>query len=159
MLILSWSPEIPFSHWINKIIDNRFIKKRKVYGVGLLHSITFYSLWGQSSKLGFDDTIYNQVKPSEIKTSRGECTSEMRDLHQTLLCSFLPAAILNHLYSLTYIDPVSAECCKMKWCQPLYAMLRHLWLYLKLNSVTLFHVAITYRISVNEMLLCPTLLH
>lgn len=39
----------------------------KVYGVDLLHSISFYSPSGQSSKWGFDDTIYNRA---DSKTHR-----------------------------------------------------------------------------------------
>lgn len=42
-------------------------QRGKVYGVDLLHSISFYSPAGQSSKWGFDDTIYNRV---DSKTHR-----------------------------------------------------------------------------------------
>lgn len=87
--------------------------------------------------------------------------SEIRDLRQSQLCSLLPPAILNHSYSLTHIDQGSVERCEMEWCGAFYGMLRHLrrrsgLITSSVPPVTLYHVAIAYWISVNEMLLCPT---
>lgn len=75
----------------------------------------------------------------------------------------LPPAILDHSYSLAHIDQVCAERCKMEWCEALCGMLRHLrrrssLITSSIPSVTLYHVAIAYWISLIEMLLCPTLL-
>lgn len=67
-------------------IDNRkshSSKKWEVYKLDLFHSVSFYSFWGQSSKWGFDDPIYNQVKPCDFKTGRDGSTSKIRHLHRT----------------------------------------------------------------------------
>lgn len=146
-------PTGPIDYWTSD-------SKTGVYGLDLLHSISLYSLQGQSSDWGFDETICNQVKPSDF---RDDCTSEIRHLRQCLVCSLPPPAMLNHSYSLTHINQVSAERCEMDWCEALYGVLRHLrrrsvLIASSISSVTLYHVAIAYWISVNEMLLCPTLL-
>lgn len=77
-------------------------------------------------------------------------------------CCLQPYFIFNHSYFQTHIDQVRAEHCEMEWCGALYVKLRHLrrsgLITSSIPSVTLYHVAIAYWISVNEMLLCPTLL-
>lgn len=153
MLLPLRSLLITFSHWTNRQLDIRLIKKG-VYGSDLLHSITFYTLWGQSSDWGFDDTISNKVKPRDFWTG-----SDQRLASEPLL----PPAILDHSYSLTHIDQVCAERREMEWCEALCGMLRHLrrrsgLIASSIPSVTLDHVAFAYWISLNEMLLCPTLL-
>ncbi len=150
-------PTEPIDNWTS---DS---SKKRVYGSDLLDSISFYFLWGQSSDWGFDDTICNQVKPSDLKTGWDDGMSKIRDLHQSQLCSLLPPAILNHSYSSTHIDQVSAERCEMEWCGVLYGMLRHLrrrssLITSSIPPATFYHMTIAYWISVNEMLLCPTLL-
>lgn len=81
---VTWSQIITFS--LLKTVDNwksHSSKKWEVYELDLFHSVSFYSLGGQSSKWGFDDPIYNQVKPCDFKTGRDGSTSKIRDLHWT----------------------------------------------------------------------------
>lgn len=136
--------------------------KKGVYGFYLLHSISFYSLWGQSSEWIFDGANCNQVKPSDFNIGRHDGISKIRDLHQSLLFSLLPPGIPNHSSFLTHIDHVRAEHWELEWCRALCVKPRHLrksgLITSFIPSDTLYHVAIAYLISVNEMLLCPTLL-
>lgn len=97
-IVVTTNNFFPLNQWTTGL---RLIKKG-VYGFDLLHSISFYTLWGQSSDWGFDDTICNQVKPRDFKTGRDDSMTETRDLHKSLLCSLLPPAIFNHSYSLTH---------------------------------------------------------
>lgn len=87
------------------------------------------------------------LKHTERRRVRGRSGSP----HLRRQCSFLPAAALNHFYSLTHTDQVSAECCETKWCQAPYGLPKtpekKEWPYLQLSPVTLNHVAIIHRIS------------
>lgn len=145
MLLPLWSPLTKFCHCTIRQLDVRLIKKGDLWvGFTILNYIS--SHLRLKSSLGFDDAICNQVKQSDLNTGRYDGMSEIRDLHQSQLCFSLPPAILNHSYSSTHIDQVSAECCEMEWCGASYVMLRHLrrrsgLLTSPIPYVTLCHVA------------------
>lgn len=158
MLLLLWSVLITYS----LPIDNWTSDSSKKRGfMGLIYWTQFRFIPSEVRVQIGDLMIPSVIKWNRVISKQAAMMasiSEIKDPHQSLLCSPQPPDILSHSYSLTHIDQTRAERGEMERWEAETPWKRSGFITSSIPSVTLYHVAIAYWISVDEMLLCPTLL-